>query len=167
MVEVEPSLLLCAVLDHQILIPDIHFHDRHIFMVRSINLVMFAQINLLFPFDLSLVHIIIHFPHSTRCLGTGHQVVALVFWEVMAVAGSCLILAPEVVFATQAQKELLLVAPGSLSLVALARELLLLLGPLQFTRPLLLQSPISRWLLLQVHPYPYYSMGFHPSDFPR
>ena len=112
MVEVEPSLLLYAILGHHILNPDIGFHDQHTLMVRSIDLAIFAQIHLLFPFDLSLVHtIIVHFPHSTECPGIGHLVVALVFLEVVADVGPCLVLALVAVFAPQARKGLLLVPP--------------------------------------------------------
>ena len=115
---------------------------------------MVVRRNVLFPFDLSLVRIIIvHFLRPTGCLSTGHLVVALVFGEVLAVAGSFLaLLALRVVFATRAQRELPLVALEGFSRVSLEHMLLpLLLRPLQFAQFLLSLSLSSHLRQLRVH----------------
>jgi len=116
-VEVELSFLLCVVLDSQTLIP----------YTNPSHLVVLTHTKLLFPFGLSVARIAVDLlPHSTECPGTGHQVVALVFLGVLAVIHSCLLQAPVVVFATRAQKQLLLVAREGFARVLLAHVLLLL-----------------------------------------
>jgi len=123
-VVVELSFLLSVVLDYRTLIP----------YTNPSHLVVLTHTKLLFPFGLSVARIAVDLlPHSTECLGTGHQVVVLVFLGVLAVIHSCLLQAPGVVFATRAQKQLLLVASEGFARVLLEHVLLLLpLGHLQF-----------------------------------
>ena len=115
---------------------------------------MAARKNFLFPFDLSLVRTIaVHFPRPTECLSTGHLVVVLVFGAVLAITRSFLaLLALGVVLASQAQRELPLVALEGFSRVSLEHMLLpLLLRPLQFAQFLLSLSLSSHLRQLRVH----------------
>ena len=133
----KPSPLLYATLDsqQQTILAGTNCRVHCILLPTTLveEVIRIDFIPVISSFLLSLARTAIaHAPHSIECLGTGHQVVVLVFLEALAVSQSCLVQVLEVVLAALAQMEFVLEAPEGFSRVLLEHGLVLsILEPLQ------------------------------------